>query len=76
MLPVVTEQIRLVLEQSLIDDEGGWKKQMVHRLKGENPEINSILLDLAQKSSDPKSVILAGYLIYDALEQAQKEEET
>ncbi len=76
MLPVITEQTRLTIEKMLAEDEAGWKKQMVHRLKAENPEINSLLLELAQKSSDPKAVIVAGYLIYDALEMAHKEEET
>jgi hypothetical protein len=76
LLPVVTEETRKSLEQSLLDDEESWKKKMVHRLKEENPEINSLLLDLAQRSKDPKAVILAGYIIYNALELALEEEET
>lgn len=76
MLPVVTESTRKTLEQALLENEEAWKKKMVHRLKEENPEVNTLLLELAQKSKDPKAVILAGYLIYNALELAQEEEET
>ncbi len=74
MLPVVTEEARKHLEQLLLTDEESWKKRMVHRIKEENPEINTLLLELAQKSKDPKSVIQAGYLIYNILELALEEE--
>ncbi len=47
---------------------------MLQYLRNENPEINSILLDLAQQSLDPKMVIQAGYKVYRALELAFESE--
>ena len=75
MLPVVTEKIRSALESLFSKDTETWKKGMVHHLKEDNPEINSLLLSLAQGSEDPKSVITAGYLVYNVLELATKEED-
>jgi hypothetical protein len=71
---VVTEHIRKQLEEVIEQDSESWKRQMIHHLKEENPEINSLLLDIAQKSQDPKSVIIAGYMIYKVIELAQEEE--
>lgn len=68
MLPVVTEETCAQLERTLQEDAEGWKKSMVHRLKEENPEINTLLLALAQQSKDPKSVIMAGYMVYGVLD--------
>lgn len=75
MLPVVTSDIRETL-QDVIDNPNNedWKREMIHHLKEDNPEVNSILLNLAQGSSDAKRVILAGYLIYKALEMAEEYE--
>jgi hypothetical protein len=74
MLPVVTEATRGLVDQILTGDLNAWKKDMIHHLKEDNPEINGLLLELAQNSSDPKTVILAGYLVYKALELAQDDE--
>jgi len=75
MLPVVTETTRLTLDKLTAGNIDDWKRRMIHHLKEDNPEVNTLLLELAQKSSDPKSVILAGYMVYQALELALNEEE-
>ncbi|MBK8189951.1 MAG: hypothetical protein IPK79_05820 [Vampirovibrionales bacterium] len=74
-MPVVSEETCALLLQTMQEDEEAWKKSMVHRLKEENPEINTLLLTLAQKSKDPKSVIMAGYLIYSVIELSHDVEE-
>lgn len=74
MLPVVTADIREELEIIMDTTPEEWKKEMIHHLKEDNPEVNSLLLKLAQTSSDPKKVILAGYMVYKALEQADDAE--
>jgi hypothetical protein len=74
MLPVVSEQARETLEASVGRDLEAWKKSMIAQIKDENPEINSLLLTLAQNSPDPKAVIMAGYMVYKALELAYAEE--
>ena len=75
MLPVVTSDIRETLEQQVQEATDEWKREMVHHLKEDNPEINTLLLNLAQDSNDAKKVILAGYLVYKALEKAEENEE-
>ncbi len=72
MLPVVTSDIRESLEETILNASDEWKREMVHHLKEDNPEINSLLLNLAQDSADAKKVILAGYLVYKALEVADE----
>jgi len=75
VLPVVTEQTRETLEQVVTKDEATWKRRMVQHIKQDNPEINSLLLNFAQKFDDPKSIILAGYIVYAALDLAAQEED-
>lgn len=75
MLPVVTSATRKTLEQQTAGNIDDWKRRMIHHLKEDNPEVNTLLLELAQQSSDPKAVILAGYMVYQALELALNEEE-
>jgi hypothetical protein len=74
VLPVVTPTIRESLEEVIQNPTDEWKREMVHHLKEDNPEINTLLLSLAQGSSDAKKVILAGYLVYKALEIAEENE--
>lgn len=77
MLPIVTEETRKLLEEMASQDEKAWKKQMINHIKEENPEINSLLLEVANQCDNDytkKKVILAGYLVYKALEMAQEEE--
>lgn len=74
MLPVVTAEIREQLESIIASTPEEWKREMVHHLKEDNPEINALLLTLAQDATDAKQVILAGYLVYKALELAEESE--
>lgn len=77
VLPIVTEESRTELISLVNQDEKAWKKEMINHIKEENPEVNALLLEIAnQCESDEtkKKVILAGYLIYKALEMAQEEE--
>jgi hypothetical protein len=74
LLPVVSEQTRQELERLVQQDADAWKRQMIHHLKEDNPEINTLLLEIAKQSADAKQVILAGYIVYKALEMAHEEE--
>lgn len=76
MLPIVTEPIRQQIVQLLTDAPMDWKREMVQRLKQMNPEVNAMLLDVAQQSSDPKGAVLAGFAVYQALELAMAEEDS
>ena len=51
-----------------------WRKNMIHYIKDENPEINSAIIEAANKTNlDPKAVALGAYMSYLMLEQADKE---
>ncbi|MFN8614974.1 MAG: hypothetical protein U0003_03570 [Vampirovibrionales bacterium] len=77
MLPIVTEELFNVLKAQLEASPEDWKRAMVAKIREDNPEINSLLLDVAQAMNlgDPKSIILGGYLVYAALELAERAEE-
>ncbi|MCA9788535.1 MAG: hypothetical protein KC476_02015 [Cyanobacteria bacterium HKST-UBA06] len=74
MLPVVTADIRESVEQAIEANPDEWKREMIHHIKEENPELNSLLLTMAQNAQDPKHVIMAGYMVYKALEIAEASE--
>jgi hypothetical protein len=73
-LPIVTPGIRQTLATIEQAQGGGWSNAILRQLKEENPEINSLLLEMAQSSADPKAVVLAGYRIYKLLELADASE--
>jgi hypothetical protein len=77
-LPVVSGGARQLLEALEAEHGDGtnnsWYNDMLRQLREENPEINSMLLELAQRSSDPKGVVMAGYKVYKLLELAEANE--
>ena len=49
---------------------------MIHYIKDENPEINSAIIEAANKTDlDPKAIALGAYMSYVMLETADKENE-
>lgn len=52
-----------------------WQKHMIQVLKTENPEINTLLLELANQSADPKGVVAAGLAVYKALDLSMEAQE-
>jgi hypothetical protein len=76
VLPIVSEPVREQIVELLGTSPAEWKRELLHRLKQNNPEVNALLLELAQGSQDPKATILAGFAVYHALELALKEEDS
>lgn len=53
-----------------------WRKKMIHYLKEENPEINTAIIEAANKTDlDPKAVALGAYMTYLLIERATKEQD-
>jgi len=76
MLPLVLEEHRELIFQELIKDVQSWRKQMIHYIKEENPEINAAIIEAANSVSlDPKAVALGAYMAYKMLELAVEEQE-
>ena len=77
MLPVISEEIAQTVFQEIFDDMPAWRKKMIHYLKDENPEVNTAIIEAANKTDlDPKAIALGAYMSYLLLELAEKENET
>ena len=69
MLPIITEEQSSLTFSEIFQDVNSWRKKMIHYIKDENPELNSAIIDIAQKSDlDPKAVATGAYLAYKLLE--------
>ena len=76
MLPVVSEEIATAAFSKIFKDMPSWRKNMIHYLKDENPEINSAIIEAANMSDlDPKAVALGAYMTYNLIELAMDENE-
>ena len=74
MLPVITEEISQNVFEQIFADMPEWRKKMIHYIKDENPEINSAIIEAANKTDlDPKAIALGAYMSYIMLETADKE---
>lgn len=75
MLPLITEEQSSLAFAEIFQDVHGWRKNMIHYLKEENPEINTAILEAAKSTElDPKAVALGAYMTYRLLEMASDEE--
>ena len=75
MLPIINEEIFETVIDEIMSDITGWRKSMIHYVKDENPEINSALVALSQKTDlDPKALATGAYAVYKMLELAQSEQ--
>jgi hypothetical protein len=74
MLPVITEEIAQNVFEDIFVDMPSWRKKMIHYLKDENPEINTAIIEAANKTGlDPKAIALGAYMSYILIETAEKE---
>ncbi len=75
MLPLITEEMGTEVFSEVFVDVNAWRKTMIHYIKDENPEVNTAIIEAANKTSlDPKAVALGAYMTYKLLELAAKEE--
>jgi len=75
VLPLITEEIGAEIFEEVFFDVNAWRKKMIHYIKDENPEINTAIIEAANKTSlDPKAIALGAYMTYKLLELAAKQE--
>ena len=75
MLPIITEEQSSLIFAEIFQDVQAWRKNMIHYIKEENPEINSAIIEAANNTElDPKAVALGAYMTYILLETAMKED--
>ena len=76
MLPIITEEMSTEIFGEVFQDVQAWRKNMVQYLKEENPEINTSIIEAANKTDlDPKAIALGAYMAYYLIELSIKENE-
>lgn len=69
MLPLISEENVAKTIDELLSDIHQWRKDMIHYIKDENPELNTAIIEIAQKSDlDAKAVAAGAYMAYKLLE--------
>ena len=69
MQPLISvENVEKVIDEVLADISA-WRKGMIHYIKDENPELNTAIIELSQKTGlDPKALATGAYVAYKLLE--------
>ena len=77
MQPIITiENVEQILGE-IISDVPAWRKEMIHYIKDENPELNTAIIELSQKTDlDPKALATGAYMAYKLLEKETFNEES
>ena len=77
MQPIITiENVEQILDE-IISDVPAWRKEMIHYIKDENPELNTAIIELSQKTDlDPKALATGAYMAYKLLEKEASNEES
>ena len=76
LLPLISEDVSGKIFDVIFKDVNTWRKSMIHYIKDENPEINTAIIEAANKTSlDPKAVALGAYMTYKLIEEAAKDQE-
>lgn len=74
MLPIVSEENAAATFSEIFKDMPAWRKNMIHYIKEENPEINTAIIEAANNTDlDPKAVALGAYMTYALIELAMKD---
>lgn len=76
MQPLISIENVEELVQEIISDVSAWRKEMIHYVKDENPELNSAIIELSQKTDlDPKALATGAYMTYKLLEREASQDE-
>lgn len=69
MQPIISVENLEALIEEILKDVHAWRKSMIHYIKDENPELNTAIIEIAQKTDlDPKAVATGAYMAYKLLE--------
>lgn len=76
MQPLISVETMENLTKEILNDISSWRKSMIHYIKDENPELNSAIIEISQKSDlDPKAVATGAYMAYKLLENESNQME-
>ena len=77
MQPLISIENVEELINEIISDIPAWRKEMIHYIKDENPELNSAIIELSQKTDlDPKALATGAYMAYKLLENEASQEDS
>ena len=69
MQPLISIENVENVTSEILEDISSWRKMMIHYIKDENPELNSAIIEIAQKTNlDPKAVATGAYMAYKLIE--------
>lgn len=75
-LPLISIDNVEKLTDEVLKDVHSWRKEMIHYIKDNNPELNTAIIELAQKAElDPKALAAGAYIAYKLLENELNEED-
>ena len=76
MQPLISIENVEGLIDEIISDIPSWRKEMIHYIKDENPELNTAIIQLSQKTElDPKALATGAYMAYKLLEREAADED-
>lgn len=65
---ITIENVENLIDE-IISDIPAWRKGMIHYIKDENPELNTAIIELSQKTElDPKALATGAYMAYKLIE--------
>ena len=75
MLPLISvENVENMIEE-ILANPSDWRKEMIHYIKDENPELNTAIIEIAQKGGlEPKALATGAYMAYKMLEKEAENE--
>ncbi len=75
MQPLISiDNVESLIEE-IVSDIPTWRKEMIHYIKDENPELNTAIIELSQKTDlDPKALATGAYMAYKLLENEKADE--
>ncbi len=76
MQPLISVENVEKLVDEVLADVSAWRKNMIHYIKDENPELNTAIIELSQKTGlDPKALATGAYFTYKLLENELTDED-
>ena len=77
MQPLISiENVEQLIDE-IISDIPAWRKEMIHYIKDENPELNTAIIELSQKAElDPKALATGAYMAYKLLENESSDDDS
>jgi len=76
MLPLISVENAENMVEEILANPHDWRKDMIHYIKEENPELNFAIIEIAQKGGlEAKALATGAYMAYKLLEKEASNEQ-